>query len=253
MKKVLVIIAAITLLTTQTAYAVKSTPTPTEKATTQDDSASDSADMSTIEKIKEMVASKISKMNLIEKKGILGTVKEVTNTQITIETTKKTQQFIDIDELTKFEDSMGSSKTFGISDVKPGDQLAFIGNYNKETHRLLARFITKADTIPLNYEGVVTDKDTRNYNITIIQDNGTKKTISIESSTKTYSYDPNDGELKSGFSKIEIGKRIIVVGFQDPTDKDTISATRILFFTQLPLSPKLEKYVTETPTPTPKK
>lgn len=252
MKKTLLIIAILTLITSQSAFAASKTPTPTP---TDAASATDSADMSTIEKIKQMVANKVSQLKLVEKKGIMGTVTEVSNTQITINTSDQTQQFIDIDELTKFQDSLGSSQTFGISDIKSGNVLAFIGNYNKDSRRLLARFVTKVSSIPLNVEGVVSDKDTRNFNLIIVGNDGIKKTISVQSSTKTYSYDPSNGEQKSGFSKTDVGQRIIAVGFQDPNDKNTLDASRITILTNIPPSEGMIQHadITLTPTQTPSK
>lgn len=95
---------------TTTPTPKQTTPSPKPTLTKAEQDASESAEQDTIEKIKEMVASKVSKLNLVEKKGVLGTVKDVSNTQITIETPTKTQRFVDIDELTKFQDSLGSSK-----------------------------------------------------------------------------------------------------------------------------------------------
>jgi len=200
----------------------KKTPTEAE--------ASESAEIKTIERIKEMVADKVSKLNIVEKRGFIGVVQDTSNTQITAQDIHGKKRFVDIDELTKFQDSIGSSKTFGISDVKKGDRLAFVGNYNKDSERLLARFVTKTSSIPQYIQGTVTAIDKKEFTITVTDNNSDKKIVDIERSTTTRSYDQEDGVQKSGFSDIAVGERALVVGFADEDDENRISASRILHF-----------------------
>ena len=83
------------------ALAVTKTPTPTTEE--KDSQASESAELKTIERIKEMVADKVSKLNLVEKRGIVGTVTDTSTTQIVVQDLQNNKRFIDIDELTKFQ------------------------------------------------------------------------------------------------------------------------------------------------------
>ncbi len=205
--------------------AASPTPKPTETK-----EASDEAEIKTIEKIKDMVADKVSKLNLVEKRGLIGEVTDTSTTQITVKDIAGKKRFIDIDELTKFQDSIGSSKTFGISDIKKGDRLAFVGQYNKDTERLLARFVTKTVSIPSYIHGTVDSVDEAEFQIVVVDKNGKKMTVDIERSTVTTSYESENGSQKSGFSKIEIGQRVIVAGFPDADTANIIAASRILHF-----------------------
>lgn len=258
MKKIISIITLFTVISKIFTYSSVSAATPTLSPTK---SATPSAttveeEQTTIRKIKEMVANKVAKLNLVEKRGILGTVKDVSNTQITIIDDFKKQRFIDIDELTKFQESIGSSKTFGISDVESGDVLGFIGTYNKDTRRLLARFITKTASIPKHYSGVISDINSKNYSITMLLSDKNKKIIDIETSTKTRVWGTGDDDIqKSGFSKLEIGQRVLVVGFDNEDEKDRVAAQRILHFTDLPPEKGLTDLTTTkgSPSPTAKK
>lgn len=206
----------------------KATPTKAASATPQDKQ---------IEKIKDLVASRVAELKLVDKRGVLGTVKSVSNSQITLDDFNGDEAVLEIDELTKF-DSSGNDD-FGISDVKKGDMLSAIGLYNKQTEKLLARFVQQASNIPLNIDGVVTDKNTTDYTVTVKDANGQSKVVNIETSTKTLSYE--DGEsIKSGFTKIQKGERVIVVGFADKTEKDEINASRFLRLPGVALSSKMK-------------
>lgn len=213
----------------------KSTPSPTANPT-------DAQDLDRIQKIKDLVASKVAELKLVEKRGIVGIVKEANSTQITITDTKDAIRIIDIDELTKFQKD-GGATSFGISDIQKGASLSFIGLYNKETKRLLARFVAKSVSIPLSFEGIVTSKDTKNFTLTLVDDKGTKKTIDVSSSTKTSLYTKADGTAKSGFSKVETGQRMIVIGFADLKEQNMINAARIIYFNvdEVPPSADMKK------------
>jgi len=238
MKKILLTIVAlfsILALSSVSSFAVTITPSPTD-AKISPTIAPNSVDESQIEKIKDLVASRVAELKLVDKKGILGTVKNSTNTQINLTNHKNLEASIDIDELTKFQTD--NDKSFGISDIKKGDVLSIIGLYNKETKRLLARFVERATSIPENIEGVVAGKDTRNFTMDIVGVDEKTKIVDVQSSTKTTSYDKGVS-TKSGFSKITVGERIIIVGFADPKIENQINTSRIIHFPNLPPSRKL--------------
>jgi len=102
------------------------TPTPTtESLETQ------------INDLKDKIASRVAELKLVEKKGIIGTVTDSSDTQITLSDLSTNIRFVDVDELTKFSSSL--SKSFGISDVEKGQTLGVLGLYNKQSRRILAR------------------------------------------------------------------------------------------------------------------
>lgn len=228
------------------AYAITvtptSSPTTTVSPTTQptETEASRSGILDRIERIKEMVASRVAELKLVEKKGFYGTVSESSTHQVTVEDNNKESREVDIDELTKFDDA--SNKSFGISDIKKGDQLAAIGLYNKDTKRLLARVITPVKNLPVQFEGVVTNVDTKNFQITIVNEEGISKIIDIERSTKVVSYSKGSGMTKSSYSKIALGQRAFITGYAGIKDKNLIAGDRIIHFLDLPASEAMKNH-----------
>lgn len=218
----------------------RTTPTPkvTDEATP---TATEEAQIDRIQKIKDMVASRVAELNLVEKRGILGTVTEVSNTQITIKDDKGEQRIIDIDELTKFEgnkdnakDSDDEDSDFGISDIEKDDELSFVGLYNKQTDRLLARVVAVPKSIPVYVRGIILDLDPQEYTITVGSEDK-KYVVDFEKSTTAKVFSKEDGTQKSGFSTLEFGQRALIVGFMD-SDNDHVIASRILHFTDVPPS-----------------
>lgn len=227
---------AITLIVKTTIFAAKvPTPSPTPGSATPD-----AAEIERIQKIKQLVASKVAELKLVEKRGILGTVQENTTTQITLKDDNGNTEIADIDELTKFQQDE-VSKSFGISDVKTGQKLSIIGLYNKETQRILARFIAKANNIPTTISGLITDKNSKEFNLKIITEDKKQKILDISTATKIYSYDKADGLVRSGFSKVETGLRVYAVGFDDLKIKDQIDSSRVIFFKDIPPSAAMIK------------
>lgn len=240
MKKLFALIFVLLFSAASSSYAIGATPSPTKKImpSGSPEVTKEQEDINRIEKIKDLVASKVAELKLVEKRGILGVVKSTANTQITLTDIKKQQRVIDIDELTKFKSA--NKESFGISDIKEGDVLSFVGLYNKDSKRLLARFVSK-NVNPTSIEGIVALKDEENFTITIVTEEGNKKIVDIQTSTKTTSYDGDDSK-KSGFSKIERGQRTIVVGFNDLKEKGKINALRVIHFTDLPPSGDMKKF-----------
>lgn len=242
MKKIITYIIIVLIVLQMPGVSFAATPTPTGSTATP--KASEEAELKTIEKIKEMVADKVSKLKIVDKRGFIGKVTDTSTTQITANDSQGTKRFVDIDELTKFQESIGSSKTFGISDIKKGDTLAFIGLYNKDTERLLARFVTKAASVPQFVEGKILSVDTENFQFTVLTNSGEKKKVDVLRSTTTKSFNPEDGEQKSGFSKLETGEFVVVSGYPDDDDKSLFSASRVL---HLRVGNSAESIATPTP------
>jgi len=188
------------------------------------------------------IASRVAQLKLVEKRGIIGTVTNVTNTQITLSDIQNNTRFIDVDELTKFT-SAKSKETFGISDITKGTTLGILGLYNKDSRRTLARFVTVV-TIPTFTQGGVTAVDGKNFTVDVATLDGKKFTIDIEYTTTTYSYTAATGHIRSGFSKIKEGYNIIVAGSPDPKNENQISAGRVIIFPEIPFIQKVQSQAT---------
>lgn len=210
--------------------AVSPTPSPKPTSESVAEKLSDQ-----INNLKEKIASKVATLKLVEKRGTIGIIKEISNSQITIIDLQNNPRIIDIDEITKF--TSGSSKDFGISDLKKGMYVSAIGLYNKDSEKLLARFIDVVSP-PLTIAGVVAQKDKDNFTLTVALEEGKSYVVDIENITKTLSFTNTDSE-KSGFTQIEIGNRVYIIGYPDKKEKNRMVASRILVFPSLPKNPKI--------------
>lgn len=212
-------------------------PTVGHAATTPTPSATVSQSEEQINNLKERIASRVAQLNLVEKKGIIGTVSDVSETQLTIVDMKGNNRIVDVDELTKFS-SPSAKSTFGISDITKGTTVGVIGLYNKDSRRLLARWIDVLQ-LPNFYSGGILTIDKDNFTFTIATVDNQSVAIDVENITKTSLFTKTGGLVKAGFSKLSVGERIIVVGFPSEKDKNLIIASRILLFPDLPVNPRI--------------
>jgi hypothetical protein len=224
------------------AYAFTPTTAPTA-ATTNPTPTSTQGLVQQIDELKDRIASRVAQLKLVEKKGVIGTVIDVAETQLSISDVHGNTIFIDVDELTKF--SSPSVKTsFGISDISKGTTVGILGLYNKESRRILARFVDVM-SVPVVLSGAVTGIDSTNFNLTLTTLDKKDLTIDVENITRTYTYGKTTGLVKAGFSKITQGERLMVIGFPDAKDKNKILASRILRFPDLPINPVIALFKPE--------
>ncbi len=189
-----------------------------------------------INKLKEKIATRVAQLKLVEKRGIVGTVQEVNGMIITLADINGKIRTVDVDEITKFS-SANSKESFGISDIKKGDKMSVIGLYNKDSQRILARFITKT-TFPLFISGTLSKKNDEDFTITVITEDLKQYLVDIERVTKTSVFAEDQTE-RSGFSRLSTGERVVVVGYPHIKEKNRIVATRVIHFPTLPKNPKI--------------
>jgi len=189
-----------------------------------------------INNLKERIASRVAQLNLVEKRGIIGTISDVQATQLSVTDIQNNTRFIDVDELTKFSSLDG--KTIGISDLTKGTTIGILGLYNKESQRILARFISVM-TFPTLISGAITQIDKDNYEIRVSTADKNDFLVEVDSVTKTYVYAKDSGLTKSGFSKMQQAERIFVVGFPDTKNKGKIVASRIIRLPNVQVNPKI--------------
>ena len=182
------------------------------------------------------IASRVAQLKLVEKRGIIGIVSNVTNTQITIIDMQNNTRFVDVDEFTKFT-SPASKGVYGISDIAKDGTLGILGLYNKESRRILARFVTVV-SIPKVVRGGVASIDDKNFTLDVSTIDGKRLAIDIDYTTTTYSHTLQGGYDRSGFSKIKENYSIIASGSLDPKNENKILADRVLIFPEIPFIPK---------------
>lgn len=193
-----------------------------------------------LDELKTRIASTTAKLKLVEKRGIIATVTDVTNTQITLTDVNGNVRFVDVDELTKFSNpNIKANTSFGISDITKGTKLGILGLYNKQSRRILARQI-EVLTLPKILTGAVSSIDSKQFNFNLVSEDNRQTLIDIETVTKIYSYTAGASLVNSGFSKIKVNQTVIVIGFPDKQNPDRIIASRVLLFPDVPKSPKIE-------------
>ncbi|HSA83726.1 MAG TPA: hypothetical protein VLF20_02460 [Patescibacteria group bacterium] len=237
MKKIISFIFIIVIILIANPTVVfAATPTPTPKATTPTAAISEKLNEQ-INELKEKIASRVSELNLVEKRGMIGIVTEVSGSKISTTDVLGNTRFVDVDEITKF--SSASNKTFGLSDLKKGTRISILGLYNKQSKRILARFInTSVD--PIFLSGTVSDIDKKNFIITITTTDNKSYKLDNQTSTTISTYDLEDGLVKSGFSKLALGDRISALGFVDTKDATLVVPDRIISFIDLPINPHIK-------------
>lgn len=227
MKKVFLLFIIYYLLFTNAAFAVSPSPTASASAEEQ------------INDLKDRIASRVAQLNLVEKRGIIGVVADITAMQITLTDIKGDTRFVDVDELTKFDGSTDVG-SFGISDIKKGSTLGVLGLYNKQSRRILARTVEEL-AIPKMIHGNVATIDSDNFILNVATDKNEQLQIEFETTTRSFSYDRENQQLiKSGFSKIKVGESIFVVGFPDKTVKNMINADRIIILPDIVKGPSVQ-------------
>lgn len=238
MKKIILLFVVCYLFSVDIAYAVSPTQTPDKT----------SAEIQ-VDKLKDRIASRVAELKLVERRGIIGHATAISNTQLTITDTQNNTRFIDVDEITKF--SSPSAKTsFGISDITKGDQVGILGLYNKQSRRLLARFVDML-ILPKIIHGAVLSTNSDDFTITIVTEKKEQIVADVQTTTKTSTYTKGADLVRSGFSKIKEGERIMVVGFPDKKEKNRITASRIIVFPDVPKNPKITLSAAPKPTSTP--
>jgi hypothetical protein len=233
----------LTMLFFATTGVFAQTPTAAERDTASptEESRNNSLNQQ-INDLKDKIASRVAALKLVDKRGILGTVTEVEDTRLTILDPQQKTRIVDIDELTKFS-SPSAKSTFGISDIKKGETVSIIGLYNKQSRRILGRFIEIA-VRPVFITGAVSNIDADNFTLSVRSANNTTTIVDIEKITKTNSY-ADDEIVRSGFSKLSIGDRVVITGYLQK-DKNRITGLRILQLAQAPKDPDIPSSSTDS-------
>lgn len=230
---------------TQTSHA--QTATPKAEPTQAEESEDESTLSDQINDLKDKIASRVASLKLVDKRGIIGTVTEVKDTQITITDPQQKKRIIDIDEITKFS-SPSAKSTFGISDINVGSEVSVIGLYNKQSRRILGRFV-ETITKPIFITGVISEKNEKEFTISVLTNNDMTTTIDIERLTKTNTYSDEDEIVKAGFTQLEVGDRVVVTGYP-VEEKNRLTGIRILRLPEAPKHPDIIfDYPEESATP----
>lgn len=231
-------IIAFSLITSLAGMSYAQTPTPKTQAPSSASEKKTEALSDQISDLKEKIASRVAQLDLVEKRGIVGNATEIEDTQLTLTDIYGKTRFVDVDEITEFTSEDDSS--FGISDIETGMTISVLGLYNKQSERILARFIETV-TLPTFINGKISSINEDDFTIIVTNASDETYTVNVESSTASREYAGEDF-VRSGFSQLEEDQTVFVTGFADVDDTNLITATRLLVFS--PTGP-------EDPDPTP--
>ncbi len=201
-----------------------------------------------IEDLKERIATKVAQLKTTQRRAIYGTVKTVSITSFTVETPTKDLKIELTDDITVIQYLKGKRTTLSPSDISKGDTVVVFGQFDTTLDLLTARVVFIQGALPQHTAGTVTNKDDKEFTLSVTTPQGQVMTIDIEKTTRITLWDREKKELvKSGFSAITTGSTIHVMGSPVPKVDNRISADRILNLGNL-ASPAGQAAL---PTPTP--
>ncbi len=195
-----------------------------------------------IDSMKERLATKVAELRQVQKKAIVGTVKDISVSTITVETKTSDVKIELADQIKVFQNIKGKRTALTTDDISQGDMIVVFGDYDTTLDVLNAKVIIIQDPLPARVSGAITDVDKKNYTVSVETSEGQSYVIDIEKTTIMFAYDSVNGIGKGGFSKVEIGDSVAVVGTVEPKKVNQLSGLRVL---------DLGNITGITPTPTP--
>lgn len=232
MKRIVPIVTSLILVTSVSAAtpaaspSASSTPTPTSQ----------------IDDLKERLATKVAELRQTQKKAVYGTVKAVSVSTFTIETKTNDLKIELTDDIKVFQLIKGKRTELTTEDLEKDDIVTVFGDYDTGLDLLKAKVVVIQAKPLLRTSGTVTAIDRDEFTVTVLAADGQTYTVDIEKTTQALAFSQEKGLVKGGFSKLETGRTIHVVGTAVPKEERRISAARLIDIGNLTGSP--------TPTPT---
>ncbi|HUD18919.1 MAG TPA: hypothetical protein VMR81_00540 [Patescibacteria group bacterium] len=197
-----------------------------------------------IENLKQRLATGVAQLSQLERKAIVGTVKDVSVSTITVETKTSDIKIELVDGIKVFQTIKGKRTTLTTDDISKGDTVVVFGQYDATLDLLKAGVIVIQDPLPERIAGTVTDVDKKNYMVTVATPDGQSYMVDIENTTAMLGRDIDDSVIKRGFSKLQTQETVLIIGTIEPKVANRLSAVRFLDIGNL-------NAPTATPTPTP--
>ncbi len=226
--------------------AAPATPsaTPTDATTKQ------------INDLKDRLTTKVAQLRQVQQRAIFGTVKSTSVSTITVSTTTKDIKIELVDDVKVIQYLKGQRTKLTTSDIDKTDQVVVFGDYDATVDILKASVIIIQNTIPKRIAGTVTAIDKTEFTISVNASDGQSYIVDIETTTKTFVWDKDNGIQKGKFSKLTVGDTVSVVGPSPAKKGNRFSADRILDLgnltgTTTTLSPTSTTTASPTATPVP--
>lgn len=199
-----------------------------------------------VEDLKERLATKVAELKKVERKAVFGKVKSVSISSVTIETKTKNLKIELPDTVVVIQYLKGQRTKLTTGDIDKDDMVAVFGEYDATVDILKASVIVIQNTVTQRVTGTITAIDKTDYTLTMTGDDGKTYVMDIETTTKAITWDQTSGITKWGFSKMNIGNFIEVLGSPVPKKENRLSAVRIL-----DLGNSSTSTTTSAPSPTP--
>lgn len=180
-----------------------------------------------IEDLKERLATKVAELSQTQKRALYGTVKDITISTLTVETSTKDIKIELIEDISIFQVLKGKRTELTSSDLTKGDVVTVFGAYDQTLDLLKAAVVFIQGAIPTRVAGTVTEIDRTKFTAVVKPKEGADVTIDIERTTKTTLWD-GKSLVKGGFSRMAVGDSVHVVGTPVAKTENRISAARIL-------------------------
>ena len=233
-KKLILFIATLSLVSS--VYAATATPA----ATTTKEATPDAKQK--LDDLKDRLATKVAQLRQSQKRAIFGTVKTISVSTITVETKTSDVKIELTDTIKVFQTIKDKRTALTTDDLSKGDAVVVFGDYDANLDLLKAKVIFIQDNPLTRVSGAITAIDKKNFTLTITTREGQSYVIDIQTLTKNFLWDKNEGMQKGAFSKYAIGDTIFALGTPEAKKENWISPVRVLDIGNL-------SGVTPTPTP----
>jgi len=239
----LTLLSLLTLGNTNRVFAASPTAAPTVISTTS---------AQPIEDIKDRLATTVAQLHQTTRKALVGDVKTVSVSTVTISTATSDVKLELTDTLKIFQMIKHKRTALTLDNVSKGDHVVVFGDYDSAIDLLKAQVIIIQDPLPARANGTISAIDKKGYTVTITTPEGQSYVIDIESTTSMFAYDPTSGVVKGGFSKLQTGETAHIVGTVEPKVVNRLSAIRFLDvgFVDPSTAPTVEASPTATPSAT---
>lgn len=214
-KTFLLTVLALTL--SSSVWAATSSPTPTPNVKQEQ-----------IEDLKERLATKVAQLRQTQRRAVAGNVKSKSISTLMVETATKDVKIELTDEIKVVQYLKGVRTRLTLEDVAKEDSVVVFGDYDSTLDLLQAKVILIAAPTPLYASGTVSEVNKTDFTLTLAAADDHSVVVDIEKTTKTALWSKDTGITKGGFSKINPGDTVHIVGMPVPKKEGRVSALRIL-------------------------
>jgi len=181
-----------------------------------------------IDDLKERLATKVAELRQTQKKAIYGTIKAVSVSTFTVETKTNDLKMELTDDIKVFQRIKDKRTELTTEDLAKDDVVSVFGDYDTGLDLLKAHIVVIQAKPLTRIAGVVTDIDREEFTVTVKTKDNQTYVVDIEKTTQALAFDSAKGLVKGGFSKLETGKTVHVIGVLDTKVDRRISASRII-------------------------